>query len=337
KLALLGIAGLLLVVEGASLVIGVRLTRSITRAVAELYEATLKVKAGDFSHQIPIQSTDQLSELASSFNHMTLDIKRLIVESKEKERLQSELEIAREVQSQLFPKKLPKLKTLELRGVCNPARVVSGDYYDCVRIDSLHTAISVGDISGKGISAALLMASIQSSLRAQLALVQGKKPGSTARGGQSTAGLVSMLNRQLYESTTPEKFASFYCGVYDDVDGGLHYTNAGHLPPILIRDGQASRLSVSGMVIGAFPDVPYEEDFVQLFPGDLLVAFTDGVTEPENEYGEEFGETRLTELLLSNVNKPLDELIHAVITAVNEWQSSAEPADDMTLLVARRL
>jgi sigma-B regulation protein RsbU (phosphoserine phosphatase) len=146
-----------------------------------------------------------------------------------------------------------------------------------------------------------------------------------------------MLNRQLYESTTPEKFASFYCGIYDEVGGGLSYTNAGHLPPILIRDGQASRLNVSGMVIGAFPDVPYEEHFVQLCPGDLLVAFTDEVTEPENEYGEEFGETRLTELLLTNVNKPLDELIHTVITAVNEWQSSAEPADDMTLLFARRL
>jgi sigma-B regulation protein RsbU (phosphoserine phosphatase) len=337
NLVLLFIAGMFLVVEIASLVFGISLTRSITRAVADLYQATLWVKAADFSYRIPIRSTDQLSELGSSFNTMTEDIQRLIVESKERERLESELGIAREVQAQLFPKRMPKLRTLELRGMCNPARMVSGDYYDFVPIDSLRTAIAVGDIAGKGISAALLMASIQSSLRAQLSLRNDQASENSAGWGMSTAKLVSTLNNQLYENTTLEKFASFFCGIYDEGRGRFSYTNAGHLPPILIRDGQATRLSVTGMVIGAFPDVPYEELCLQLHSGDLLVAFTDGITEAENEYGEEFGEERLTDLLLLNAHGPLDELITLVTTAVNEWQSSPDPVDDMTVLVARRL
>jgi sigma-B regulation protein RsbU (phosphoserine phosphatase) len=337
NLVLLLIAAMFLVVEIASLVFGISLIRSITRSVADLYHATLRVKAADFSYRIPIRSTDQLSELGSSFNIMTEDIRRLIVESKEKERLESELEIAREVQAQLFPKTMPTLKTLELRGICNPARMVSGDYFDFVAIDSLRTAIVVGDIAGKGISAALLMASIQSSLRAQLSLRSGQSSESPAGLGMSTAELVSTLNCQLYANTTAEKFASFFCGVYDEARGRLSYTNAGHLPPILIRDGQATCLSVTGMVIGAFPDVPYEELCLQLHPGDLLVAYTDGITEAENEYGEEFGAERLTDLLLLNAYRPLDELIILVTTAVNEWQSSPEPADDMTVLLARRL
>ena len=153
----------------------------------------------------------------------------------------------------------------------------------------------------------------------------------------STAKLVAMLNRQLYESTTAEKFASFYYGIYDEGKCRLHYTNAGHLPPIFIRDGKATRLDISGLVIGAFPDVSYEEHSIDLRRGDLLVAFTDGITEPENEYGEEFGDRRLIELLLLNAHKPLEELIAVVTTAVNEWQSSPEPMDDMTLLLARRI
>ncbi|HEU5237754.1 MAG TPA: SpoIIE family protein phosphatase, partial [Pyrinomonadaceae bacterium] len=234
--------GFLLLVVGAAFLIVVTigflfstgLTRTLTRSVHDLYLGTKKVESGDFSHRIPIRSKDQLSELATSFNHMTERIERLIIEVKEKEKLESELEIARQVQSQLFPKEVPKLQSLELTGICNPARVVSGDYYDFIPVDSRSTALVIGDISGKGISAALLMASVQSSLHAQLSL--GKN------GGISTATLVARLNRQLYESTPPEKYATFYCGLYDDQSGLLAYTNAGHLPPILVRQREILKL-----------------------------------------------------------------------------------------------
>jgi sigma-B regulation protein RsbU (phosphoserine phosphatase) len=260
---------------------------------------------------------------------MTERIERLIIEVKEKEKLESELEIARQVQSQLFPKEVPKLQSLELTGVCNPARVVSGDYYDFIPVDAHSTALVIGDISGKGISAALLMASVQSSLHAQLSL--GKN------GGISTATLVARLNRQLYESTPPEKYATFYCGLYDDQSGILAYTNAGHLAPILVRQKEILKLESNGMVVGMFPEFPYEQNVIQLVPGDLLTAFTDGITESENARGEQFGEERLTDLLVRHRDRPLDEIMRAITDTVRDWASDIDKQDDITLLLGRRL
>jgi sigma-B regulation protein RsbU (phosphoserine phosphatase) len=334
----LALFALLLAAVCISVYAGVRMTRSITNATADLDVATGKIDLGDFSHRIPIRSDDQLSKLALSFNQMTENIERLIVEVKEKEKLESELVIALEVQTQLFPKKMPRLKTLEVAGFCSPARVVSGDYFDFVPIDQRQTALAIGDISGKGISAALLMASIQSSLRAQLNF-HGALPSSlqSREGLLSTAQLVAMLNQQLFDSTTAEKFASFFLGVYDEYTGRLLYTNAGHLPPILIRQGLASRLEVSGMVLGVDPNVLYDQNSIQLESGDLLVGFTDGLSEPENEYEEEFGDARLIDLLVRHARKPLDEIASLVTTTVMEWARNPDHRDDMTLILARRL
>jgi phosphoserine phosphatase RsbU/P len=330
--------GLLVAAVCISVFAGVRMTRSITRAATELDEATSKIEVGDFSHRIPIRSNDQLSKLAVSFNQMTENIQRLILEVKEKEKLDSELVIAREVQAQLFPKSMPRLDTLEVFGYCSPARVVSGDYYDVVPIDARQTALAIGDIAGKGISAALLMASIQSSLRAQLTLHGSLPSGAQSRDGTiSPAQLVAMMNLQLYESTTPEKFASFFLGIYDEFSGRLIYTNAGHLPPILIRRGEAQRLEVSGMVLGVVPNNLYDQNLIQLESGDVLVGFTDGLSEPENEYGEEFGEDRLIDLLVRNHRKPLSELAALVTETVSEWARNPDLRDDMTLILARHL
>lgn len=319
-----------LVVEVISLILTLRLTRSITGAVHDLYVGTQHVANEDFSHRIPVRSRDQLSELAGSFNGMTEHIQHLIVEVKEKEKLEAELEIAREVQAQLFPRGVPILKTLELAGVCNPARVVSGGYYDFVPFAAQWTAIVIGDIAGKGISAALLMASVQSSLHAQLTAMDTTE-------APSTAVLVARLNRQLYDSTAPAKYATFYCAVYDDISGVLAYTNAGHLPPLLVRNGVATRLEGNGMVVGVVPDTPYEQVMIQLQTGDLVAAFTDGITESENEQSEEFGESRLAALLVEHATKPLDELVGIVTKAVREWAFDLDNQDDTTMLLARRL
>jgi len=326
---------LFLIVELISLIIGVSISRTITSAVHELYEGTRRVKEGDFSHRIPVRGNDQLAELGSSFNTMTENLERLIVVAKEKERLQSELEIAREVQSQLFPKDVPDLKTLQLTGVCNPARVVSGDYYDFMRFDS-SLAFAIGDVAGKGISAALLMAAIQSTMRMQLTTGM---PAPSANGSThlSTAMMVSRLNKQLYANTSPEKYATFYFALYDENTQTLTYTNAGHLPPILLHQGVPQFLQVTGTVVGAFPFSLYEEKEIGLFSGDLLVAYTDGIIEPENEYGEMFGEQRLTDLLVKNADRDAPELIARVIEAVEQWSgATTELSDDMTILVARR-
>ena len=161
-------AAVLLVVEFVSLVWSLTLSRTITRSVNDLSLGTQRVSRGEFSIPIPVRGKHQLSDLAASFNGMTTQIVKLLGEARKKQKLESELEIARQVQNRLFPRTVPQLKTLERAGICIPGRYVSGDYYDFVPLDARWTAIALGDVSVKGVSAALLMASIQSALRAQL-------------------------------------------------------------------------------------------------------------------------------------------------------------------------
>jgi sigma-B regulation protein RsbU (phosphoserine phosphatase) len=337
--ALFGVAILFLLVEASSLVVGVSLARTITAAVHQLYKGTQRVMEGDFTHRIKVsKSRDQLAELSASFNTMTENLERLLDVAKEKERLQTELEIAREVQEQLYPKEIPAMKTVRLTAFWQSARIVSGDYFDYQRIGENQLALAIGDVAGKGISAALLMATIQSAMRMEVrgALAMAA-PGGTVVNRLSPAQVVSDLNQQLHQTTQTEKFATFCFGIYDEQKGLFTYTNAGHLPPILVHNGASTRLDVNGMVVGAFPFAQYDESKVRLQPGDMLVFFTDGITEPENEYGEMFGEDRLAALFVKNADRPEEEIIKKVMDAVGQWSIAPERQDDMTLLVARRL
>ncbi len=326
------VAVLFLLVEMVSLVTGVQLSRSITGAVHELYEGTRHVKEGDFSYRVPVKGNDQLADLTTSFNSMTSNLGRLIVVAKEKERLESELEIAREVQNQLFPKDVPFTKTLELKGVCHPARMVSGDYYDFMALNDHSLAFAIGDVAGKGISAALLMATIQSTMRTQLSSHNG-----SGLAQPSVARMVSVLNKQLYATTAPEKYATFYFAVYEEANHSLTYTNAGHLAPMLLRGSDFQLLNSTGTVVGAFPFARYEEKSVALEHGDILVAYTDGIAEPENAYGEMFGEDRLKDLVLKYAKADSSEIIARSMEAVNQWTGSSELQDDMTMVVVRRV
>ena len=211
-----------------ALIIGMRMTRTVTAAVAQLYDATKHVDRGDFSHRIPVKSKDQLAQLSLAFNSMTESIEKLILEQKEKQRLEGELAIAQEVQAQLFPRQVSDLESLEVHGFCRPARTVSGDYYDFLTASSHKLILAVGDISGKGISAALLMATIHSAVRAYSveSLPQMREPvavGAVAGAGRimaawpegveiSPGALLGLLNHQLYESTPPEKYATLFLG-----------------------------------------------------------------------------------------------------------------------------
>ena len=326
------LAGLFCGAVVISLIVAVSLTRTMTGAVHELYLGTERVNHSDFSHRVAIRGDDQLTELGRSFNNMTESIERLIEESRERQRLQAELEIAREVQARLFPRELPRLKTLDVLGVCRPAQEVSGDFFDYVELSPTRLALAFGDVSGKGISAALVMASMHSIVRTQLSLLTG----SNGELALSTAELVARANQQLYAGTAPDKFSTLFFGSYDEQESSLVYSNAGHLPPFLIRGGEVQRLDVSGLVVGAFPHAQYESSKIELTAGDLLVAYTDGVTEPENAYGEEFGEQRLIEALLRHADRPIDEIIQAVMQEVIEWTGETTLQDDMTMLVARR-
>src|SRR5579872_4623732 len=348
---LLGVGIFFAVIELIALIIGTRMTRTVTAAVAHLHDATKHVDRGDFSHRIPVRSQDQLSDLAISLTSMTASIEKLILEQKEKQRLENELSIAQEVQEKLFQRQISELESLEVHGFCRPARTVSGDYYDFLTASSHKLILAVGDISGKGISAALLMATIHSAVRAYSveSLPQMREPvavGAIAGAGRimatwpegvevSPGALLSLLNHQLYESTPPEKYATLFVGIYDGNSHHLTYSNGGHLPPILIgKDGSVRRLEVGGTVVGLFDNISYEEDSVEMHPSEIFLAYSDGVTEPENDFGE-FGERRLIELVRDNRHLPLPQISQIVTTAVDNWIGDKEQPDDITLVLAR--
>jgi len=348
---LLGVGIFFAIIELIALIIGTRMTRTVTAAVAQLHDATKHVDRGDFSHRIPVTSNDQLADLAISFNSMTASIEKLIQEQKEKQRLENELAIAQEVQAQLFPRQVSELESLEVHGFCRPARTVSGDYYDFLTASSHKLILAVGDISGKGISAALLMATIHSAVRAYSMenLPQMREPvavGAVAGSGRvmatwpegievSPGALLSLLNHQLYESTPPEKYATLFLGIYDGRSHHLTYSNGGHLPPILInKDGTIRRLETGGTVVGLFDNMTYEEGAVEMHPGEILLAYSDGVTEPENDFGE-FGEQRLIDLVRDNRDLPLPQISQIVTMAVDDWIGDNEQPDDVTLVLAR--
>jgi sigma-B regulation protein RsbU (phosphoserine phosphatase) len=306
---------------------GIMLTRQITKAVDDLYKATQDVKRGDLSHRVRIERRDQLGVLGESFNDMIGSVSTLIQEQQQRQRLENEISIAREVQDQLFPRNLPHVPGVEIEAICKAAREVSGDYYDFIQLSPTHLAIAIADISGKGISAALLMASLQAALRSQVLV-----PGSET---MSTAELVSRLNKHLVRNTGDDRFATFFIAVYDCVTRNLRYTNAGHLPSFLISKDSALHLDKGGMVLGVVEDYCYEEGMVIVPPDSLLVGYSDGLVEPENVYGEEFGIRRLQQAAVAVQNGSPQSVAESLMFAAEEWAGTPEQADDMTVIVAR--
>ena len=235
-----------------------------------------------------------------------------------------ESEIARRVQARLFPQKLPVLETLEYVGGCVQARDVGGDYYDFLDMGPGALGIVLADISGKGMSGALLMANLQANLRSQYAVALDDLPG-----------LLQSVNRLFYENTTEESYATMFFGVYDGSRRSLRFANCGHVAPLILRtDGSIQRLTSTTTVLGLFSDweCPIEEE--ELHPGDLFVICTDGVTEAPNTQGEEYGEVRLAELIQRNRESPVDEQLAAIQASVQEFSGSTQ-ADDITVIVAR--
>ena len=321
------IGAVFLLIELAALIIGIRLTRAITHTISNLSRATQSVQQGNFSARVPVERRDQLGMLGESFNSMTASIDRLITEQKQLQRLENEISIAREVQDQLFPQNFPKVTGIEIEAICRAARSVSGDYYDFIQLSPTQVAIAIADISGKGISAALLMASLQAALRSQLLT-----PGSDQL---TTAELVSRLNKHLVRNTGDDRFATFLIAIYDLEARRLRYTNAGHLPGFCLWDGKAKHLDVGGIVLGVMDDYHYQEGCIDVPANAVFVGYSDGLVEPENAYGEEFGVSRL-EAAAQRVRQATPKAIaNSLMTAAEEWASSPEQADDMTVIVAK--
>jgi phosphoserine phosphatase RsbU/P len=254
---------------------------------------------------------------------------QLVERRAEEERLRREVALASEVQRRLFPAEPPPTRRLDLAGLCHPAQGVGGDYYDFLVLPDGHIGLAVADVAGKGLSAALLMSIVQASLRSQ------------ARNDVSPGALVASMNDLLYRSMARNCFASFFYARFDEASGRLDYVNAGHNPPLLVRSGDGSGppgvwpLSTGGLVLGAIADATYEHASVALEPDDVLVAYTDGVTESFSAAGEEFGEGRLRDVVLASLELPAAALADAIVAAVRAWSHGEAQHDDLTLIVAR--
>lgn len=261
---------------------------------------------------------------------LALDYAEMMGRMAEQERLRRELEIAKEVQEQLFPQSFPPLLTLRYTGACRPAREVGGDYFDFLPLGpATHLGIAAGDITGKGISAALLMANLQATLRSHAPL-----------RNYAVAELVSDINRLLCGSIAPNRFATFFYGVYDDSRRQLTYVNAGHNPPFIVRPavdgpGRIVRLTKGGLVIGVFPDQKYEQETVELEPGDLLVVYTDGVTEATNPQGDFYGQERIEALCAANATLSETALRDLILEDLARFAADTPQEDDATLIVAQ--
>ena len=321
------IGAFFLIIELAALLIGIRLTRAITHTISDLSRATQAVQEGNFSARVPVERRDQLGMLGESFNSMTASIGRLITEQKQLQRLENEISIAREVQEQLFPQNFPHVEGVEIEAICRAARSVSGDYYDFIQLTETQVAIALADISGKGISAALLMASLQAALRSQL-LTSGSE-------NMSTSELVARLNKHLVRNTGDDRFATFFIAIYDVVSRKLRYTNAGHLPGFCLSNGKSRHLDEGGIVLGVTDDYPYREGCIEVPQDAVLIQYSDGLVEPENAYGEEFGISRLEAAAQRVRQSPTRKIAESLMTAAEEWSGAPEQADDMTVIVAK--
>lgn len=289
----------------------------------------------------PVQAVDRGGPIYADFedldgNSFTLasvdDLTRAIEERRralaEKEeaerRTAQELEIAKQVQFRLFPQTRPALRTLEYTGMCLQARQVGGDYYDFLDLGEERLGLIIGDISGKGIAAALLMANLQANMRSQSALAS-----------EEPQRLLRSANQLFYENTSDNAYATLFFAQYDDHTGRLRYANCGHLPGLLLRaNGDLERLVATGTVLGLFKEWDCYIEELLLLPGDLLTLYTDGVTESLNAAGEEFGERRLIDALCQHTHLSPSALLREILNKLQEFNRS-EQQDDITLIVGK--
>lgn len=328
--ALLSLAVLLFILEAFVFFFGVRITAGITSGVRALHRGTRRIARGDLDTQIVIPNEDELGDLATSFNAMATAVKKGREEALVRQRLESELETARKIQEKLLPHEMPQVQGFEIAGTSIPSQQVGGDYFDFLDMGNEQWGIAIADVSGKGIPAALLMANLQASLHAQVI-----KPSRVAE-------VALRLNNLLVRSTEANMFATFFYGILDRKESKFTSTNAGHNPPFLFRaDGPIERLGVGGLLLGFLPDQEYKQQTMSIEPGDVVVLYTDGITEaadPSTKKISEnlFGEERLMEIVRANISRSAREIQSAILTAITDHTANAPQFDDITLVVIKR-
>jgi serine phosphatase RsbU (regulator of sigma subunit) len=302
----------------------VPISHRMTQHVSSLSEGVRQLAGGDFKARVPVRSRDEFGTLAASFNKMAEDLERHQALVVEQERLRRELELSRLIQTEMLPRTSLRLGAAEIGGLSIPAREVGGDFFNYFALPDGRLALLVGDVSGKGVSAALLMANVQATLRARLPLET------------DLARLADGLDREIDQNTPTSVYVTLFLGILELEQSRLRYVNAGHNPQFLLRQrGGTERLSSTGMPIALYAGQGYQESVVDVAAGDLLFFYTDGLDETENERGEMFGAERLETLLVGEHEHRIETVLERVDSAVRSFRGRAEPFDDATMMALR--
>ncbi|MGH9886816.1 MAG: PP2C family protein-serine/threonine phosphatase, partial [bacterium] len=300
------------------------LSRRMTRDLGELSGGAERLATGDLNARVSVRSKDEIGRLAATFNRMAEDLHTNQEKLLAQERLRKELEMCRRIQEEMLPHDPLRSAFVEVKGLSLPAREVGGDFFNYFLLPTGEAALLVGDVSGKGVAAALLMANLQATLRARLPI----EP--------DLASLATHLDTEIEDSTPSAAYLTLFMAVVDGTQGRLRYVNAGHNPPFLLRaDGQVEALGSTGRPLGLLSGGGYEQAEVALQAGDSLFLYTDGVVESEDPQGEAFGMDRLQTLLLEERASGLDGILHRVEESVRVFRGSTEAADDATMVVLK--
>jgi sigma-B regulation protein RsbU (phosphoserine phosphatase) len=271
-----------------------------------------------------VKSRDEIGKLASAFNRMAEDVERHQRAAVEQERIRRELGLGRQIQTEMLPHAPLRLGLTEIKGVSIPAREVGGDFFNYFEVEGGRVALLVGDVSGKGVGAALLMANIQASLRTRLAL------------GQDLSAIADAIDRDIEANSPGPVYSTLFVAILDPATRRLCYVNAGHHPQYVLRRGRPlERMESTGLPVGLLAGRGYREREVQLESGDLLFFYTDGFVEAENATGDMFGAERLEALVTHTIAGTTDEVLEQVESAVKLFRGAVEPGDDGTMMAVK--
>lgn len=271
------------------------------------------------------EDDQRLLAIIAAQSAQVIENARLYEEEKALFVMQEEVKLAAKIQLDLLPKESPRIDGYDIGGKSIPAQLVGGDYYDYIRVDDTKMGICLGDVSGKGLPASILMANLQATLRGQTISCASPRI------------CLNNSNRLLFHCTDPEKFATLFCGVLDMERHILKFSNAGHEPPLLFSGGNpVQRLKIGGLVLGIVENFEFDEGMVELNPGDLLTIYSDGVVDAVNIYDEAYGEKRLLDLIAAHRNAPVDTLIDNIIESVKAHAGDAPQIDDITIVIVKR-
>jgi sigma-B regulation protein RsbU (phosphoserine phosphatase) len=296
----------------------------MTQHLSALSAGVRQLAGGDFRTRVPVRTSDEFGTLAASFNQMAADLERHQAMVVEQERLRGELQLSRQIQTEMLPRAPLRSTVAEIAGTSVPAREVGGDFFNYFDLSDGRLALLVGDVSGKGVSAALLMANAQATLRARLPLET------------DLASLADAFDRELDRNTPGNVFLTLFMGILEKDGRVLRYVNAGHNPQFLLRSqGGIEPLSSTGLPIAMYSGHGYSEGRVQVAPGDLLFFYTDGLVETEDATGDMFGAERLQQLLAEVQARDIDALLIHVEDRVRAFRGPVEPFDDATMMALR--